>query len=193
MKTFTHASLTVSWLKWFTLYMLTWILLAVCRQCGRQFSCTPIIRIWCQWLQFLMQPICSRCCCLLFYDSPLELTWPWSYKTWVQSQTQNRAQWLAASSQLQAANHCALFWVWEWTQGPELCRRSRFVLHIVTFVFPAFTLNPFFSMASFHNKSLLTHSSRESAMITRSSACISPSKTATLKKTENLFLRLIIA
>ena len=35
---------------------------------------------------------------------------------------------------------------------------------------PAFTLNPFFSMASFQIKSLLTHSSRESAMMTRSSA-----------------------
>ena len=36
--------------------------------------------------------------------------------------------------------------------------------------FPAFTLNPFFSMASFHIKSLLAHSSKESAMMTRSSA-----------------------
>ena len=31
-------------------------------------------------------------------------------------------------------------------------------------------LNPFFSIASFHIKSLLTHSSRESGMMTRSSA-----------------------
>ena len=53
---------------------------------------------------------------------------------------------------------------------PELCKRSRPVPQIMTFVFPAFTLNPFFSMASFHIKSLLTHSSRESAMMTRSSA-----------------------
>ena len=36
------------------------------------------------------------------------LTRPRGYKTWVQSQTQNKAQWLA--------NYCALFWVWEWTQ-----------------------------------------------------------------------------
>ena len=54
--------------------------------------------------------------------------------------------------------------------SPELCKRSRPVPQIMTFVFPAFTLNPLFSMASFHIKSLLTHSSRESAMMTRSSA-----------------------
>ena len=54
--------------------------------------------------------------------------------------------------------------------SPDLCKRSRPVPQIMTFVFPAFTLNPFFSMASFHIKSLLTHSSRESAMMTRLSA-----------------------
>ena len=54
--------------------------------------------------------------------------------------------------------------------SPELCKRSRSVSQIMTFVFPAFTLSPFFSVASFHIKSLLTHSSRESAMMTRSSA-----------------------
>ena len=54
--------------------------------------------------------------------------------------------------------------------SPELCKRSRPVPQIMNFVFPAFTLNPFFSTASFHIKSLLTHSSRESAMMTRSSA-----------------------
>ena len=54
--------------------------------------------------------------------------------------------------------------------SPELCKRSRPVPQIMTSVFPAFTLNPFFSMASFHIKSLLTHSSSESAMMTRSSA-----------------------
>ena len=48
--------------------------------------------------------------------------------------------------------------------SPELCKRSRPVPQIMTFVFPAFTLNPFFSMTSFHIKSLLTHSSRESAI-----------------------------
>ena len=32
---------------------------------------------------------------------------------------------------------------------PEFCKRSRSVPQIMTFVFPAFTLNPFFSMASF--------------------------------------------
>ena len=53
---------------------------------------------------------------------------------------------------------------------PELCKRSRTVPQIMTFVFPAFTLNSFFSMASFNIKSLLTHSSRELAMMTRSSA-----------------------
>ena len=54
--------------------------------------------------------------------------------------------------------------------SPELCKRSRPVLQNMTFIFPAFTLNPLFSMASFHIKSLLTHSSRESAMMTRSTA-----------------------
>ena len=54
--------------------------------------------------------------------------------------------------------------------SPELCKRSRHVPQIMTFVFPAFTPNPFFSMASFFIKSLLTHSSRESLMMTRSSA-----------------------
>ena len=40
---------------------------------------------------------------------------PRGYKTGVQSPTQNKAQWLAACGQVcpQAANHCALFWVWE--------------------------------------------------------------------------------
>ena len=52
---------------------------------------------------------------------------------------------------------------------PELCKRARSVPQFMTFVFPAFTLYPF-SMASFHIKSLLTHSSRESALMTRSSA-----------------------
>ena len=51
--------------------------------------------------------------------------------------------------------------------SPELCRRSSPVPQIIIFVFPAFTLSPFFSIASFHVKSLLTHSSSDSAMITR--------------------------
>ena len=54
--------------------------------------------------------------------------------------------------------------------SPELCRRSSPILQIMMFVFPAFTLSPFFSIASFQVKSLLTHSSSDSAMITRSSA-----------------------
>ena len=45
---------------------------------------------------------------------------------------------------------------------------SRPAPQIMTFVFPAFTLNPFFSMASFHINYL--RASRESAMMTRSSA-----------------------
>ena len=53
---------------------------------------------------------------------------------------------------------------------PELCRRSRPVPQIMIFVFPAFTLSPFSSIDSILVKSLLTHSSRDSAMITRSSA-----------------------
>ena len=56
--------------------------------------------------------------------------------------------------------------------SPELCKRARLVPKITTFVFLAFTLNPLFSMASFHIKSLPTHSSRGSAMMTRSSAYI---------------------
>ena len=61
--------------------------------------------------------------------------------------------------------------VWQTAHGysPDHCKRSRPVLQIMTFVFPASTLNPF-SMASFHIKSRLTHSSRESAKMTRSSA-----------------------
>ena len=54
--------------------------------------------------------------------------------------------------------------------SPELCKRSSPIPQIMIFVFPAFTLRPFFSIAIFHVKSLLTHSSSESAMITRSSA-----------------------
>ena len=54
--------------------------------------------------------------------------------------------------------------------SPELCKRSRPVPQIMTFVFTAFTLNPFLSMTPYHIKSLLTHTSRESAMMTRSSA-----------------------
>ena len=53
---------------------------------------------------------------------------------------------------------------------PEPCKRSRPVPQSTTFVFPAFNLNPYFFVTSFHIKSLLTHSSRESAMMTRSSA-----------------------
>ena len=53
---------------------------------------------------------------------------------------------------------------------PELCRRSSRVPQIMIFVFPAFTLRPSFSTASFQVKSLLTHSSSDSEMITRSSA-----------------------
>ena len=39
---------------------------------------------------------------------------------------------------------------------PELCRRSIPVPQIAIFIFPAFTLNYFFSIASFQVKSLLT-------------------------------------
>ena len=42
---------------------------------------------------------------------------------------------------------------------PELCRRSRPVPQIMIFFFPAFSLSPFSSIASFQVKSLLTHSS----------------------------------
>ena len=52
---------------------------------------------------------------------------------------------------------------------PELCRRSRPVLQIMIFIFPAFTFSPFFSIASFQVKCLLTHSLSDSVMITRSS------------------------
>ena len=49
--------------------------------------------------------------------------------------------------------------------SPELCRRSSPVPQI-----PAFTLSLFSSIDSLQVKSLLTHSSSDSAMITRSSA-----------------------
>ena len=58
--------------------------------------------------------------------------------------------------------------------SPELCRRSRLVPQIMTFVFPAFTVSPSSSIAFFQVKSLLTHSSSDSAMITRSSAEVLP-------------------
>ena len=54
----------------------------------------------------------------------------------------------------------------------ELCRRFSPVPQIIIFVFPPFTFSPFFSIASFNVKSLLTHSSSDSAMITRSSTCL---------------------
>ena len=54
--------------------------------------------------------------------------------------------------------------------SPEHCRRSSPIPQIIIFVFRAFTLRPFFSIASLHVKSLLTHSSSDSGMITRSSA-----------------------
>ena len=44
----------------------------------------------------------------------------------------------------------------------ELCRRSR--PQIMIFVFPAFTLSPFSSIASFQVKCLQTHSSSDSGM-----------------------------
>ena len=47
---------------------------------------------------------------------------------------------------------------------------TAFLVHPVIFIFPAFTLSPFFSIASFQVKSLLIHSSSDSAMLTRSSA-----------------------
>ena len=52
--------------------------------------------------------------------------------------------------------------------SPEFCKRSRPILPIMIVVFPAFALSPFSSIASFQAKCLLTHSSSDSAMITRS-------------------------
>ena len=51
-----------------------------------------------------------------------------------------------------------------------VCKRSRPVPQIMIFVFSAFTLSPFSFIASFQFKSFPTHSSSNSAMITRSSA-----------------------
>ena len=53
--------------------------------------------------------------------------------------------------------------------SPELCGRPRPVPQIMIFVFPAFTLSPFSSIASFQVKSLLKFFD-DSAMISRSSA-----------------------
>ena len=50
------------------------------------------------------------------------------------------------------------------------CRRSRPVSQIMIFIFPAFTLSHFSSIASFQVKSLLTYLSSDAVMITRSSA-----------------------
>ena len=52
--------------------------------------------------------------------------------------------------------------------SPELCRKPRPVPQIMIIVFPAFTLSPFSSIASLQIKSLLTHSSSHSVMITSS-------------------------
>ena len=52
---------------------------------------------------------------------------------------------------------------------PELCRRSRPMPRVMSFIFPAFSLSPFSSIASFQVKSLLTLSSSNSAMIAWSS------------------------
>ena len=54
------------------------------------------------------------------------------------------------------------------TSGAWTCLPCRAVLLIMTFIFPAFTLSPFSSIASLQVKSLLTHSSSNSAMIIRS-------------------------
>ena len=35
--------------------------------------------------------------------------WPWGYKTWVHSQTQNKAQWLAACKHVSASNQSLRF------------------------------------------------------------------------------------
>ena len=53
--------------------------------------------------------------------------------------------------------------------SPELCRDPGPIPQIMIFVFPAFTVSSFSSIASFQVKSLLTHSLSDSAM-TRSSA-----------------------
>ena len=62
--------------------------------------------------------------------------------------------------------------VWHIAHGnsPELCRRSSTVPQIMIFVFLAFTLSPFSSIAPFQVKSLLIHSSIDSPMTTRSLA-----------------------
>ena len=48
---------------------------------------------------------------------------------------------------------------------PELCWMSRPIPQIMIFVFPAFTPSSFSSIASLQVKSLLTHSSSDSAMM----------------------------
>ena len=53
---------------------------------------------------------------------------------------------------------------------PELCSRLKPVPHIMILVFPTFTLSLCLSMPSFQVNSLRTHSSMESAVMTRSSA-----------------------
>ena len=65
---------------------------------------------------------------------------------------------------------CPLQWDRRCMETRLLCRRSSPVPQIMIFVFPAITLSPFFSIASFQVKSLLTHSSSDSVMITKSSA-----------------------
>ena len=49
---------------------------------------------------------------IIFYSFTMEtrlISWPWGYKTWVQAQTQNKAQWLAACGHVSANSQSLRF------------------------------------------------------------------------------------
>ena len=48
--------------------------------------------------------ICFQFLTATHHAHDYQLFWPWGYKTWVQSQTQNKAQWLAACGHMSASS-----------------------------------------------------------------------------------------
>ena len=89
---------------------------------GASYSCdsfNPCLHVPDNWIAFCergVPTVCQRKYSVgwsAVYDC--DISRPRCYKTWVQSQTQNKTQWWLLTCP-QAANHCALFWVWEWTQ-----------------------------------------------------------------------------
>ena len=89
------------------------------RQAGRQLACSPHKQAVKQTdrqmdrrqtsRQASKQTVWSCCPQLLAFWSGILPTRPWGYKTWVHSQTQNKAQWLAACGHVSASNQSLFF------------------------------------------------------------------------------------